>query len=188
MNLFGRAAIAAAILCTPSLVAAQSIVTNGNFEDSQDTCSLAGWQASALAVLGSHIPDGSSCYISSVAMISYPATVQQTLSTQPGQQYRISFWGGGAGSANYIHVLFDGAFVFGQQMGSMQGYSVDVAATHSATPLTFRLANESNTEYLAKVDVSTLTTPEPGTAALLGTGLLALVPVIRRRRVASTRR
>lgn len=67
------------------------------------------------------------------------------------------------------------------------GYTNGILGTSTAVSSAYRIADYSGVSAYRMGDVVTFsdvtTTPEPGSVALLGTGLVALMPILRRRRV-----
>jgi len=115
-------------------------------------------------------------------------TISQTLSTQAGDTYLISFFlaqdtapGTGEGS-NSLDVMFGGTTLTNQNNVGVQGYSEYsflANATSGSTTLSLTLGNGLGEFLLDDVSVSV---PEPSTAAGVGIGLLAIMFATRRQR------
>lgn len=137
-----------------------------------------------------------------------PATLSQMLGTTVGSTYNLSFWMAGNPDGSWdkaMNVYWNGSllnggpvtFVQGNNTRSSMGWTQvsfnNLVATSASTELRFEGLDTSNGQspwgpYIgASLDnVSVVTaTPEPSTYVLMGSGLLALAGVAKRRRRAA---
>lgn len=124
--------------------------------------------------------------------------VQQSMATNAGGQYSLSFWIGNIvdprsllGHTSTVKVTVDGASaIFTNALGAGQNtivwsqYFLNFAATSTSTVIAFENAdpswdNHNGLDDVALTQTSTVT-PEPGSMLLVATGILA-VGIVRRR-------
>jgi Protein of unknown function (DUF642)/PEP-CTERM motif len=123
--------------------------------------------------------------------------VKQTVSTTPGSKYDLSFYLGHqySGAPGYstgpsgLNLYVDGqwAGLFTNDHDrlndiSWQGFSYDFTASGTSTTIAFQNANAYGNNYSGLDNVSLHSVPEPGTLALLFTGIVGLIGMSRRRR------
>jgi hypothetical protein len=176
---------------------ADQLVTNGNFQ----TGTLAGWGDNPTPLPISNKPwkilhNGSNYYVGTFCQgpecIEGNGTQEdylfQDLTTVVGQTYTLSFDYSAVGaSPDGLEVDF-GSEVAANLVNTLDGiklYTYSVVATTTTTRLQF-LAEQNNTyDYLDNVSVSTAAStspiPEPGTLAMVGTGILGLIGTARRK-------
>ena len=115
----------------------------------------------------------------------------QDIATTPGQTYTVSFWYRSTGAfTNQLFASFAGQTLldaYNLPAGDWLQYSFDVAALGPVSTLDLGLRNDPNYDALDDVSVTAASTvtPEPGTWALLASGLAAVGGVARRRRRAA---
>lgn len=172
---------------------AQNIVSNPGFE--ADGGSFAGYTVAADAPGLVTIGLGNNAHTGNAAafLSSYTGTSQisQTLTTAAGQGYNVSFYaynpGFAADGPNSLSVLFGGQQIFGQAVNNTDYELFSAFATASSNSSLFQIVVSNPATFTQIDDISvsasgTGTIPEPGSMALLGTGLVGLVPFARRRR------
>jgi hypothetical protein len=188
---YGKLFLPALLVLAASSVQAQNLVTNPGFE----TGDFTGWTLTGGTY--SEVDSGighDSDYAASLGNIP-PDTVElsQTLSTQVGQAYQVSFFaqtpefGNPPGTPNSLTVYFDGNWVDGPftvpetlDYHVFEAYSYRVTASSSSALLRFVVSNDP--DYTQLDDISVTAVPEPGTLALLLAGGCGGIWLRRRRR------
>lgn len=198
----GMLMVASASFAAPSMCDAivANLVANCGFE----TGAFSGWTLSGNDVPGAEgnlygvemgpdpvdgISPNSGDYQAYIADLAANATtLAQTLPTQAGDSYLISFAlaqdtvpGAGEGS-NILNATFGATTLINQVNVPVEGYtnySFMTVATTDTTTLSLTAGNGLG-EFL--LDDVSVTVPEPGSIAVLGIGLLAMLFALRRRR------
>ncbi|MDP2027473.1 VPLPA-CTERM sorting domain-containing protein [Sulfuriferula sp.] len=180
---------------------ASNLVTNGDFETGDFTA----WTQSGVLTddgngnlyyagvgvyAGQGVGGSYGAYLGPVGSMGY---LTQSLATVAGQTYTLSWAldnGETLGFPNQFQVSWNGNLVFDQTnipQQEFQTYSFNLVATSSITGLQFGFQNDPTFFHLdnVSVDVASNPTPVPVPAALwlLGSGLLGLVGITRRKYV-----
>jgi len=176
---------------------ANNLVTNGDFE----TGDFTGWVQSGMTAeddmgnlyypgtgvyTGQGVGGTYGAYLGPVGSMGY---LTQSLATIAGQAYTLS-WAldSGGFTPNQFQVSWNGNVIFDQTNIPEQGfqtYSFSVLATGSSTSLEFGFQNDPTFFHMDNVSAAAEpapgAVPVPAAAWLLGSGLLGLVGVSRRR-------
>ncbi len=171
--------------------ASSNLVTNGSFE----TGDFTGWTLSGDTAL-TGVCDVSTCpgnfapqdgnYAAYFGPVGDNASLSQMIPTTPGDTYTLSFYLANpvGGTPNYFNVTFGNSSFsftnFGVAFGWQQ-FTMTTLATSDQTNLSFTFRNDPAYWFLDNVSVTQGTTPEPGTLALFGSGVLALAGIARRK-------
>jgi hypothetical protein len=174
-------------LLTPSALRADNLVVNGDFSSEGANWTLTN------AATGSDFYFGTRYAEFAGTSAGYYDTISQTIGTQSGYEYTISFelQNNELTSDADFQVLWNGIEVFDESglsaddYGSYTLYTVTVDGTGSDT-LSFAGYQVPSEYYLTDVTVSTDgpvsgVTPEPSCFYLLGSGLVALGGLMRRK-------
>jgi hypothetical protein len=174
---------------------ADNLLSNGSFQSGQlnDGWNLSGNDDGNTGVTNvlpddppftSYTGEDADGFYAFLGAIDSDAVISQTVSDSSGQAYTVSFWFNADGSGpSDFSASWDGTTLLSLTDALTNGwtlYSFNVTGTGSDT-LSFAAHNEPWYDALDNVAVVATTTPEPGTLALLGLGLTALIGITRRK-------
>lgn len=184
---FRNLALAALFLVAASATQAQELVTNGGFE----TGDLTGFTAGG----GNFVTSNSVIVHSGAFGLEYIAVgsdspLSQTLTTTPGDTETITFWQHQLnGTPNEVTLDFGGVRLLtltDLPLGPWTEYTATAIATSNSTVLTLGLRQDpgaSGIDDISVIQSAPLSTPEPGSIALLaGMGLSGAGFLARRRK------
>jgi hypothetical protein len=160
-------------VCAASAVQAQNLVTNPGFE----TGDFTGWTVTGTNFSVDSGVGHTGTFAASFGEVA-PAVddLSQTLATQSGQQYTLTFFAqtpefnNPPGSPNALSVFFGGNLISGPftvpDDPGYQKYSFTVTATSTTSLLHFAVSNDPDFTQLDDISV-VAAVPEPGSLALL---------------------
>lgn len=185
-------------VCTTAVLAHadnNNLVVNGGFE----TGDFSGWTVSgdgsdtgvctASTCPGNYVPfEGN--YAGYFGTVGDTTTISQMIPTVAGDTYTLSFYLANpvGGTPNYFSVAFGNSSFSFTNFGTAfnwQQFVMTTVATGDETDLSFTFRNDPSYWFLDNVSVSAQgsggTTPEPGTLALFGTGVIGIGALVRRK-------
>ena len=183
-------ALVAVLLVGAPTAFANNLLTNGSFETNDLTGWTLGGAGGAFTVSGafsaySGAEDGT--YYLAMGPVGGDGTLSQTFSDTPGTRYTFSFWFASVGdNPSDFSAYWDGGTALLSLTNPKTGanwseYSYNVVGTGSDT-VSFNFRDDPAYIVLDNVSVSSgPTTPEPSSLLLLGSGLLAVGGVVRRK-------
>lgn len=185
-------AFALGICLSASTMFAQNLVTNGSFE----TGDFSGWttggnfESTSVTFGGFYAYSGAEdgTWYAILGPVGSDGTLSQTLSTVNGAQYTVSFWLGSVGdNPSDFSVSWDGTQLLSltnpNTGANWTQFTFQVTGTGSDT-LQFAFRDDPAWMALDNISVTENTgqsVPEPSSFLLLGTGVIGLGGVIRRK-------
>jgi hypothetical protein len=185
------AALVAILLVGAPTAFATNLVTNGSFETSDFTGWTQGGDFSFVQVVsgafGSYSGAEDGQFYATMGPVGGDSTLSQTISDTAGTHYTFSFWFASVGDSPSDFSAFWNSTQLLSLTDPNTGsnwteFSFDVVGTGSDTIL-FSFRDDPSYLALDNVSVSPVpsTTPEPSSLLLLGSGLLTVGGVIRRK-------
>jgi PEP-CTERM motif len=183
----GVVALTVVLVSAPAF--AQNLVTNGSFETGYWTGWTTGGNFADTEVVSSPFygyesEDGS--YFALLGPVGSPGTLSQTFSDQAGAQYTFSFYLAGRGDhPSFFSAMWDGTTLLSltDPDHQWQQYSfTEIGTGHDS--ISFSFQDDPGYMALDNIVVSSSgsgTTPEPSSFTLLGSGVLALGGIARRK-------
>jgi Carbohydrate binding domain/PEP-CTERM motif len=173
----------------PSSAFATNLVLNPGFE----TGSFSDWthygNTSSTSVSGTSCHSGSYC--AQLGPVGTDGFLSQSIATTGGNSYTVSFWlRQAAGAPNDFSVSFAGQTLLSVTNFTpdftYHEYTYNVVATSGSSQLIFGFRQDPSYDQLDDISVvdngpTGAATPEPGSLALLGTGLLGGFGALRRK-------
>jgi PEP-CTERM motif len=184
-------ALVAVLLIGAPTAFANNLLANGSFESGDFTGWTEGGNFEFTQVVNGPFyvytgAEDGSWYVT-MGPVGSDGTLSQSFSDTAGQHYTFSFWMASVGDdPSDFNAYWDGTSVFGETDPNTGGvwtlFSFDEVGTGSDS-ITFGFRDDPAYIALDNVSVSPsgATTPEPSSLLLLGSGLLAVGGVIRRK-------
>ena len=192
--------LASLVAATPAALSAQ-VVNNGGFESgnagwtfaANDCSNAAGNPTAGPSYTGTTTAGGTyarpraGAYDLWMGAAGCTPSVSQALTTVAGQTYSLGFWAKVNGALNnvpnHLTVTFNSSTLLNQQMSDTTWRHLVFNVTAlGRDQLVFAASNIYGGTEIDEVSLTHVAaTPEPRTPVLLATGLLGLIPVLRRK-------
>jgi len=178
------------LVCAPASFA-QNLLTNGSFETGDFTGWTTGGNFTDTGVTSGAFYDYTGAedgtYYAYLGPVSTPGTLSQTFTDTAGGQYVFSFWFASVGdNPSSFSAMWDGTTVLSltnpNTGSSWTQYSFAETGTGSDS-ITFTFRDDPGYMALDNVSVTPTgqTVPEPSSLLLLGSGVLGLGGIVRRK-------
>lgn len=178
------------LVCAPSF--AQNLLTNGSFETGDFTGWTTGGNFEDTEVVSGpfYVYTGAQQgnFYAVLGPVGTDATLSQSFATQAGTSYTFSFWIAAVGDdPSDFSAFWDGTQVYSASDPNTGGVYQQFTFTETGTGNdTISFSFRDDPEYIALDNVSVSqngggTVPEPSSFLLLGSGVLGLAGVVRRK-------